>query len=328
LNMRFRAGYTGFRTFFAIVSMTLVLTCGVAAKAEPEGAVPPEPAQAQSESGSTEGHGTSPVGEGQTEAQGAGTAPEDAQTEADPSAAETPPEDAAAGTDATPPEDAAGSDATPSEDAAAGTESKPSEDAAAGPEVVPEEPASKILITVDKEAQHMTVWVDGVEQYSWPVSTGMRGYSTPSGDYTASSMNEIWYSKQWDNAPMPHAIFFTKKGHAIHGSSEVKRLGTPASHGCVRVSPANAKTLYALVKEKGLKNTEVVLTGVTPGGEAKVAEQPRGYQRYGDAAPWFQPGQGYYYPQQRRRGLFGRRWSQPSYGPQGYYRPRGYPPGY
>jgi lipoprotein-anchoring transpeptidase ErfK/SrfK len=305
--MHFRAGYTGFRTGFAIVSMALLLACGTAAKAEPEDAVPPEPAQAQSESGSTEGHGTSPVGEGQTEAQGAGTesAPADAQTEADPAGAETPPEDAEAGTDAA-----------------------PSEDAASGAEVAPEEPASKILITVDKEAQNMTVWVDGVEQYSWPVSTGMRGYSTPSGDYTASSMNEIWYSKQWDNAPMPHAIFFTKKGHAIHGSSEVKRLGTPASHGCVRVSPANAKTLFALVKEKGLKNTEVVLTGVTPGGEAKVAEQPRGYQRFGDAAPWFQPGQGYYYPQQRRRGLFGRRWSQPSYGPQGYYRPRGYPPRY
>ena len=97
----------------------------------------------------------------------------------------------------------------------------------------------------------MTVWVDGIEQYRWPVSTGLRGYSTPSGNYSAMSMNEIWYSKQWDNAPMPHAIFFTKKGHAIHGSSEVKRLGTPASHGCVRISPANAKTLFSLVKERG-----------------------------------------------------------------------------
>jgi lipoprotein-anchoring transpeptidase ErfK/SrfK len=321
--MRFRADYTGFRIFFAILSMTLVLTCGVAAKAEPEApTASPEASQAAPESEPNPSVGASP-----TEAEaGTENAPADAQTEAGSHGTELPDEDAAAGTDATPPEDAAaGTDATPDEDAAAGADTKPAEDAAAGPEATPEEPGSKVLITVDKEAQQMTVWVDGIEQYRWPVSTGLRGYSTPSGNYSAMSMNEIWYSKQWDNAPMPHAIFFTKKGHAIHGSSEVKRLGTPASHGCVRISPANAKTLFSLVKEKGLKNTEVVLTGVTPGGEAKVAEQPRGYERYGDVAPWFQPGQGYYQP--RRRGLFGRRWNQP-YGPQGYYQPRGYYRGY
>ena len=68
----------------------------------------------------------------------------------------------------------------------------------------------------------MTVLVDGIEQYKWPVSIGRLGYSTPSGTYTPTSMNEIWYSKQWDNSPMPHSIFFMKDGHAIHGSYEVK----------------------------------------------------------------------------------------------------------
>ncbi|MGV1015538.1 MAG: L,D-transpeptidase, partial [Methyloceanibacter sp.] len=63
----------------------------------------------------------------------------------------------------------------------------------------------------------MTVFVDGVERHTWPVSTGKPGYSTPTGDYTPSSMNKTWYSRQWDNAPMPHSIFFTKRGHAIHG---------------------------------------------------------------------------------------------------------------
>ena len=134
---------------------------------------------------------------------------------------------------------------------------------------------SSILINIDKASQRMTVSVDGTERYDWPVSTGQRGYSTPSGAYTANSMNEIWYSKQWDNAPMPHAIFFTKKGHAIHGTNEVKRLGKPASHGCVRLSPQNAATLYALVAETGLENTQVVLAGITPGGEGKVASPAR-----------------------------------------------------
>ncbi|HCL61746.1 MAG TPA: hypothetical protein DIC31_04570, partial [Rhizobiales bacterium] len=61
-----------------------------------------------------------------------------------------------------------------------------------------------------------------------------------------------------------------KDGHAIHGTHEVKNLGKPVSHGCVRISPENAAPLYALVKENGLENTQVVLTGVTPGGEFKV----------------------------------------------------------
>jgi ribosomal protein S27E len=50
-------------------------------------------------------------------------------------------------------------------------------------------------------------------------------------------------------------------GHAIHGSYDVKRLGRAASHGCVRLSPANAAALFALVKARGVSNTEVVLTG-------------------------------------------------------------------
>ena len=130
----------------------------------------------------------------------------------------------------------------------------------------------------------MTVYVDGVQKYDWPVSTGKRGYSTPSGNFTATSMNEIWYSKQWDNAPMPHAIFFMKDGHAIHGSYEVKHLGKPASHGCVRISPQNATVLYDLVKANGLPNTQVVLSGETPGGEGKVASSARSRARYGQAA--------------------------------------------
>jgi L,D-transpeptidase catalytic domain len=131
--------------------------------------------------------------------------------------------------------------------------------------------SSTLVINIDKTRQRMTVSVDGAERYKWPVSTGRPGYSTPSGTFIASSMNEIWYSKQWDNAPMPHAVFFTKEGHAIHGTNEVKRLGKPASHGCVRISPQNAATHYQLVERNGLENTHVVLIGLTPGGEGKVA---------------------------------------------------------
>jgi L,D-transpeptidase-like protein len=167
-----------------------------------------------------------------------------------------------------------------------------------------------ILINIDKANQKMTVFLDGVESYNWPVSTGKAGYSTPSGTFTATSMNEIWYSKEWDNAPMPHAIFFMKDGHAIHGSYEVKNLGKPASHGCVRISPQNAATLYALVAKTGLKNTQVVLAGDAPGG-AKMATKSKSATRYSqNTRRSFKPRLDYYaesFPQPQRRGGFFRR---------------------
>src|SRR5262249_9385910 len=144
--------------------------------------------------------------------------------------------------------------------------------------------APTILINIDKAKQRMTVSLDGVQRYDWPVSTGKAGYSTPSGTFTPLSMNEVWYSKEWDNAPMPHAIFFMKDGHAIHGSYEVKHLGKAVSHGCVRISPQNATTLYTLVEKTGLKNTEVMLEGDAPGGEAKVANSTSSRTRHSQAA--------------------------------------------
>jgi L,D-transpeptidase catalytic domain len=182
-----------------------------------------------------------------------------------------------------------------------------------------------VLINIDKSRQRMTVFIDGVEKYVWPVSTGQAGYSTPSGNYTATSMNEVWYSKEWDNAPMPHSIFFRKDGYAIHGTYEAKNLGRPASHGCVRIARENAATLFALVKKVGLKNTEVVLAGVTPGGEYKVARQEE--PRYAQPAPgWYASNN--YYAQPQWGGFFGRPSGGPYYnGSQGYYRappPRGY----
>lgn len=135
---------------------------------------------------------------------------------------------------------------------------------------------STVLVYIDKTNQQMTVSLDGAERYRWPVSTGRAGYSTPSGTYTATSMNEIWYSKEFDNAPMPHSIFFMKDGHAIHGSFEVKNLGKPVSHGCVRISPQNAAILYELVRENGLENTKVVLTGSSPGAVARGQTSRRG----------------------------------------------------
>jgi L,D-transpeptidase catalytic domain len=120
---------------------------------------------------------------------------------------------------------------------------------------------AEILITVDKSAQRMTVKRDGALLYTWPVSTGRTGYSTPSGNFTAFRMEAEHYSKEWDDAPMPHSIFFTQIGHAIHGSYDTRNIGTPVSHGCVRLSPEHAATLYSLVQQEGVTKTKVALTG-------------------------------------------------------------------
>jgi hypothetical protein len=120
---------------------------------------------------------------------------------------------------------------------------------------------AKIAITVDKNAQQMTVAVDGVARYQWPVSTGNPSHETPNGTFQTFRMEADHFSKEFDDAPMPHSIFFTKVGHAIHGTESEGRLGTPVSHGCVRLSRDNAATLYALVEKEGVLNTSVTLTG-------------------------------------------------------------------
>lgn len=116
-----------------------------------------------------------------------------------------------------------------------------------------------VVVRIDKSSQRMAVSVDGITRHSWPVSTGRRGYGTPSGVFRPQMMARRWFSRRYYNSPMPHAIFF-HRGYAIHGTYELARLGGPASHGCVRLHPANAATLFALVERRGRHNTRIVIS--------------------------------------------------------------------
>lgn len=122
-------------------------------------------------------------------------------------------------------------------------------------------PPPRLIITINKVSQKMTVALDGDTVYKWPVSTGASGYETPSGNFRPFRMEREHYSKEWDDAPMPHSIFFTGRGHAVHGSYHVKSLGRRASHGCVRLHPDNAAKLFALVQKTGMSNTRVIVKG-------------------------------------------------------------------
>jgi len=122
--------------------------------------------------------------------------------------------------------------------------------------------AQDVRVTVDKTAQRLTVELDGVKQYEWPISTARRGYKTPNGNYRPEWLARKWFSRQYDWSPMPYSIFFSG-GYAIHGSYEISHLGNPASHGCIRLHPDNAAILFALVKSN-TNSTQIVVTGESP----------------------------------------------------------------
>lgn len=116
-----------------------------------------------------------------------------------------------------------------------------------------------VVAHIDLSAQRMYVSVNGVTRYSWPVSTARRGYVTPTGSYRPQRMYRSYFSRKYYNSPMPHSIFF-RGGYAVHGSYAISSLGAPASHGCIRLHPGNAATLYSLVQSYGPGNTVIRIT--------------------------------------------------------------------
>ena len=119
-----------------------------------------------------------------------------------------------------------------------------------------------LRIVIDKDAQRMIVVVDGVKRHSWPISTGRAEQPTPSGRFRPLTFVRREYSRLYDDAPMPYAIYFTNDGHAIHGTRA--GLGAPASHGCVRLGLRNAARLFAMTKRHGRAKTVIRIVGRDP----------------------------------------------------------------
>ena len=191
---------------------------------------------------------------------------------------------------------------------------------------------ANIVISINKSTQRMLVSVDGATRYDWPVSTGRPGYDTPSGVFKVNRMDADHHSKEYEDAFMPDSMFFDLRGHAIHGFNDVPHLGMAVSHGCVRLSPANAATLFSLVKAEGMANTAVEISGRTPASPLIARQQApteeaatgyygqQGYDQYGRPAFPAQPAPAYgasyggqYYNRQPYYGYQ----QQPQYG---YYR--------
>jgi lipoprotein-anchoring transpeptidase ErfK/SrfK len=122
----------------------------------------------------------------------------------------------------------------------------------------PPPPPITLVLNTDLGAQTLTVVENGKTKYRWVISSGRRGFATPAGTFQPQWASRMWYSRQYEYAPMPNAVFF-HRGTAFHGTSAVGRLGQPASHGCVRLAPGHAAALFQLVHKHGFAATKVVV---------------------------------------------------------------------
>ncbi len=163
----------------------------------------------------------------------------------------------------------------------------------------------------------MVVAENGVVKYSWPISSGTAEFPTPRGTFRAQWTAKMWYSRKYDNAPMPHAVFING-GVAVHATQHVRSLGQPASHGCIRLAPGNARMFYNLVQSHGLKATRVSVYGTPKWRAPQIASRSRRvaqhYAAREESGSWF--GNTYQPISANDRGFVQRRYRQP---PRGYY---------
>lgn len=197
---------------------------------------------------------------------------------------------------------AAGNEAAPSSGVTSATAAEATPAAAAEP---PPPPEPTLVIDINLSTQRMNVSENGAGKYTWAISSAAPGYRTPTGTFKPVWMSRMWYSRQYDYSPMPHSIFF-HNGVAIHATQAIRHLGRPASHGCVRLAPSNAATLYKLVGKHGKAMTKIVVhgspkyrptvaySGGTRNGTNARRRQPAAYGYYGSMPS-------YYVPAQKRR---------------------------
>lgn len=187
----------------------------------------------------------------------------------------------------------------------------------------PPPPEPTLVASINLTEQKMVVSEKGEFRYSWPISSGVARFATPTGTFQPEWTSKMWYSRKYDWAPMPHAVFING-GVAVHATYHVSALGSPASHGCIRLSPANAKTFYNLVQRHGLKNVKVTVYG-RPNwrGEGGVASRGSSRKRSvasGEYNAWFWSGSG-----GRKRVYDGSPAMRKRYANDGYYYTDGTP---
>jgi lipoprotein-anchoring transpeptidase ErfK/SrfK len=117
-----------------------------------------------------------------------------------------------------------------------------------------EVPGTPLVARIDLSDQRMYVYLDNQLIHEFPVSSGRGRYGTPTGRWNAYWLSPKHRSRKYNNAPMPWAVFFNE-GYAVHGTTDIRNLGRPASHGCIRLHPDNAKIFFRMVQTSGKEST-------------------------------------------------------------------------
>lgn len=114
-----------------------------------------------------------------------------------------------------------------------------------------------LYAVVDISKQRMYVYERGRLTKTWKVSTGTSKHPTPKGSFPVTKMFWKYYSTNWGSRiEMPYSVFF-KGANAIHGTKSTHRLGSRASHGCIRLTNSNAYKFYQLVQKYKRSNTRI-----------------------------------------------------------------------
>jgi L,D-transpeptidase catalytic domain len=110
------------------------------------------------------------------------------------------------------------------------------------PNAAPEGPA---LLVVNLATQRAVLFRNGVPMGASTISSGKKGYETPTGVFTVLEKKKEHYSKTYNNAAMPNMQRLTWKGVALHAGN---LPGYPASHGCIRLPIQFSSLLFGATK--------------------------------------------------------------------------------
>ncbi len=138
---------------------------------------------------------------------------------------------------------------------------------------------ARVEAQIDIKSQRMVVKVDGEVAHVWKVSTARRGYVTPKGSYSPKRLHKKYYSRKYDNAPMPYSIFF-KGGYAVHGTGRSRRSACQPRMGVSGWLPAMPARCSISFARSGLPRRgssshsgyfRRFLLAVSPGGFSRPA---------------------------------------------------------
>jgi lipoprotein-anchoring transpeptidase ErfK/SrfK len=119
-------------------------------------------------------------------------------------------------------------------------------------------PQGPLIIAISIEKQILKIYDANGYFAETPISTGMRGHSTPMGVFSVIQKHKYHHSNIYSGAPMPYMQRITWSGVAMHAGV---LPGYPASHGCIRMPMNFAVKMWGWTR----MGARVV---ITPGGLA------------------------------------------------------------